>query len=77
MADLELETAIAASGLVTGAVQSALVSALIRKNVISVEEGREIYEQALLLLESAQVNAPSSAGAFDAAREIIEQHLRP
>lgn len=76
MAD-EMISAVAASSLVNGAVQAALVSMLIRKGVFTTEEGREIYEQALLMLEASQGAAPASQDVFDAARELIEQHLRP
>jgi hypothetical protein len=37
------------------------------------EEGHEIYEQALLMLETNQTR---SSVVFEAARELIEQHLR-
>jgi hypothetical protein len=76
MAEIDMETALAASGLDRGD-QAALISALVRKNVISAPEGREIYEQALLMLEASQADAPASKEAFDAAREPIEARLRP
>ena len=58
-----------------GALQAALIQTLIRKNIISNQEGREIYEQALLLLETSQT-ASSSQAVFEAAREMIEPHLQ-
>ena len=48
---------------------------MIRKNIITDEEGHEIYEQALLMLETSQ-GVCSSPEVFEAARELIEQHLR-
>lgn len=64
---------VSASSLMAGA-QTALIQTLIRKNLISAQEGREIYEQALLLLETSQTISSSQA-VFEAAREMIEPHL--
>jgi hypothetical protein len=69
--------AVAASGLMSAAVLAALVSGLIRKGALTNAEAREIYEQALLMLEAQQAEAPYSQAVFEAARELIEQHLRP
>jgi hypothetical protein len=75
--EFEMLDAVAASALSTGALLAALVSGLIRKGVLATDEGREIYEQALLMLEAQQADAPHSQAVFEAARELIEQHLRP
>lgn len=64
-----------ASSLMAGALQAALIQILLRKKMITDEEGREIYEQALLMLETSQALS-SSHEVFEAARELIEQHLR-
>jgi hypothetical protein len=40
-------------------------------------ERREIYEHALLMLEARQAEVPHSQAVIEAARELIEQHLRP
>ena len=64
---------ITASSLIAGALQAALIQSMIRKNIITDEEGHEIYEQALLMLETSQAVCPK---VFEAARELIEQHLR-
>ena len=70
--------AVAASGLVTAALISALVSGLVRKGALTTAERREIYEHALLMLEAQQAGVvPHSLAVFEAARELIEQHLRP
>ena len=45
-----LELAIASS-LMAGALQAALIQCMIRKNIITDQEGHEIYEQALLMFE--------------------------
>ena len=44
--------AVAASGLVTAALISTLVSGLVRKGALTTAERREIYEHALLILEA-------------------------
>jgi hypothetical protein len=44
---------VTASSLTAGAMLAALIQTLIRKEIISDEEGHEIYEQALLMLELA------------------------
>ena len=73
--DLNTLQVASASSLMAGALQAALIQTLIRKNLISGQEGREIYEQALLLLETSQTKS-SSQDVFEAAREMIEAHLR-
>ena len=73
--DQEL-TALWANGLATAAILAALVQRLIEQRVISAQDGREIYEQALLMLEGAQGASSASFDAFVVARELIEQHLR-
>jgi hypothetical protein len=72
LSDLQLA---AASSLMAGALQAAMIQTLIRKHLITNEEGREIYEQALLMLETNQTKC-SAPVIFEAAREMIEQHLR-
>lgn len=75
MKDLSgLELAIASS-LMAGAMQAAMIQSMVRNNIITGEEGREIYEQALLMLETKQT-ATSSPAVFEAARELIEEHFR-
>lgn len=74
---MKLIDAVAASDLVNGAVLSSLIPLLTRKGVITPDEAREVYEQALLLLETAQVGSPASREVFEIARELIEKQLRP
>jgi hypothetical protein len=69
-----LELAIASS-LMTGAMQAAIIQSLVRNHLITDDEGHEIYEQALLMLEAKQA-ATGSSDVFEAARELIEQQLR-
>jgi hypothetical protein len=75
MKNLTAQQVITASSLMAGALQAALIQSMIRKNIITDEEGHEIYEQALLMLETSQALC-SSPEVFEAARELIEQHLR-
>ena len=69
-----LELAIASS-LMAGAMQAAMIQSMVRNKLITDAEGHEIYEQALLMLETNQT-ASTSPVVFEAARELIEQHLR-
>ena len=75
MKNLTAHQVIIASSLMAGALQAATIQAMIRKGIITDEEGHEIYEQALLLLETSQA-VSCSPDVFEAARELIEQHLR-
>jgi hypothetical protein len=58
-----------------GAMQAAIIQSMVRNHLITGEEGHEIYEQALLMLEAKQT-VTGSPDVFEAARELIEQHLR-
>jgi hypothetical protein len=65
----------AAASLMASALEAATIQSLIRNRLITNEEGREIYEQALLILETNQTRS-SSRVVFEAAREMIEEHLQ-
>jgi hypothetical protein len=69
--------AIAASDLSSAAILAALIGALGAKGVLSDDEVREVYEQALYLLEAHQGNEPEARPIYEAAREIIEEQLLP
>jgi hypothetical protein len=69
--------AIAASDLVSSSVLAALVGMLGAKGILSDEEVREVYEQALYLLETHQGDEAETRPIYEAAREIIEAQLRP
>ncbi|CAM5545479.1 hypothetical protein ATER59S_04407 [Aquamicrobium terrae] len=69
--------AVAASDLVSASVLASLIGTLAGKGVLTDDETREIYEHALLLLESRQGIDPETAPIYEAAREIIEAQLRP
>jgi hypothetical protein len=47
MKNLTAHQVITASCLMAGALQAALIQSMMRKNIITGEEGHEIYEQAL------------------------------
>lgn len=70
--------AVAASDLVSASVLAALVGMLGAKGVLSDNEVREVYEQALYLLEQQQADDDGELGRiYQAAREVIESQLRP
>ena len=75
MKNLTAHQVVIASSLMAGALQAATIQSMVRKGIITDEEGHEIYEHALLMLETSQAVC-SSPEAFEAARELIEQHLR-
>ena len=64
-----------AVALSTSAITAALVFRLRRLGILGEQGEREIYEHALLMLEEGQ--GDDDSGVFDAARELIEQQLRP
>ncbi len=68
--------AIAASDLSSAAILAALIGMLGAKGVLSDQEVREVYEQALFLLETHQGDEVELRPIFEAAREIIEDQLR-
>ena len=59
MKNLTAHQVITASSLLAGALQAAMIQSMIRKNIITDEEGHEIYEQALLMLETSQAMCSS------------------
>jgi hypothetical protein len=77
MSDLTPLESIAASELVTASMMASLIPALVDIGVLSPRGAREIYENALLLIETQQGDDPSSQRIYEAARELIESRLRP
>ncbi|MGO7522507.1 hypothetical protein, partial [Rhizobium brockwellii] len=59
----------------TSAILAALVGHLRRIGAVSEEAERAIYEHALQMLEEGQ--GIDDVGVFAAAREVIEEQLRP
>lgn len=68
--------AVATSDLVSASVLAALVGMLGAKGILSEGEVREVYEQALYLLETHQGDEEQTQPIYEAAREIIEARLR-
>jgi hypothetical protein len=68
--------AIAASDPSSAAILAALIGALGAKGILTDDEVREVYEQALFLLETHQSDEPEARPIYEAAREIIEAQLR-
>ncbi len=69
---------LAASGVVNASLLAALIGALAVKGVLTDAEVKDIYEHALLMIEQDQADAgPDMADMYAAAREVIEEHLRP
>lgn len=64
-----------AVALSTSAITAALVFRLRRLGILDEQGEREIYEHALMMLEDRQ--GDDDSGVFDAARELIEEQLRP
>lgn len=64
-----------AVALSSSSILASLVAHLKRSGIISEAEQREIYEDALLMLEEGQ--GDDDSGVFRTARELIEMHLRP
>lgn len=69
--------AVAASDLVSASVLASLIGMLGAKCLLSDEEVREVYEQALYLLETQQGADEDMAPIYEIARKIIEDQLRP
>ncbi|PWJ80597.1 hypothetical protein C7441_112139 [Pseudaminobacter salicylatoxidans] len=69
--------AVAASDLASAATLASLIGTLASKGLLSDQEVRDLYENALLLLETHQGTEPEMRHVFEAAREVIEAQLRP
>jgi hypothetical protein len=48
----------------------------VEHDVLSAQDGREVYEHALLLIEMKQDDDPAVPRIYEAARKLIEAHLR-
>ncbi len=76
MPDLEPLEAIVASELASASLFASLVPALVNAGALSSRGAREIYENALLLIETRQGSEPGMQRIYEVAREIIESRLR-
>ncbi len=73
--DLRVD-AIAASEMVSAATLAALVKMLALKGLLSLRDAREVYEDALHMLEEQQGEDSGMDRIYEAAREAIEAQLR-
>lgn len=73
--DREIEQALVAANMAAMALLTSLAQTLVNKGVLTSIEGREVFEHALLMIETAQGAAPASQDAFLLARKMIEDHL--
>jgi hypothetical protein len=68
---------VAASELVSSALIASLIPALVERGVITPHDAHEIYENALLCIETLQADEPAVERIFQVARQLIETRLRP
>ena len=76
MPNLDPLEAIAASELASASLFASLIPALVNAGALSSLDAREIYENALLMIETRQGSEPGMKRVYEAAREIIEARLR-
>jgi hypothetical protein len=76
MPKLEPLEAIAASELASASLFASLVPALVTAGALSSLGAREVYENALLMIETRQGLEPGMQKVYEAARELIEARLR-
>ena len=67
---------LAASGLVSAAVLAALIGKLGELGLLKDSDVREIYDEALLLIEQQQGGGSRTDDIYEPARRIIEDRLR-
>jgi hypothetical protein len=77
MPNLDPLDSVTASTLVSASIIAALIPSLVNRGVLSPQDVNEIYENALLMIETRQGNDPSVRPIYEAARELIETHLKP
>lgn len=74
MPDLDPLESVTASHLVTSALVASLIPTLVEHDVLSPLDAREIYENALLMIEAGQDDDLGVKRIYEAARELIEVH---
>ena len=77
MPNLDPLESVAVSGLVSSSLIAVLIPALVNTGALSPRGAREIYENALLMIETHQGDDPAVGRIYEAARELIETYLRP
>ena len=75
---MEASKSVAGSAVVSASLVAALVGSLVTKGILNDDDVKEIFEQALLMIEEQQAHAsPDTVDLYAAARNVIEEHLRP
>jgi glycerol-3-phosphate O-acyltransferase len=77
MPDLDPLESVAASELVSASLLASLIPTLVNRGVLSPQDANDIYENALMMIEMQQGSDPTVQHVYEAARELIEAHLRP
>ena len=77
MPDLDPLESVAASELVSSALIASLIPTLVERGVLTSEDAQDVYENALLMIETQQGDEPAVQRICEAARELIETRLRP
>ncbi len=67
--------ALASSELVSSATLAALVKSLLVNGILSNDDVRELYEDALLILESQQGDNAHTRKLYEDARAVIESQM--
>jgi hypothetical protein len=75
--DLDPLESVAASELVSASMLASLIQARVNRGALSPQDANEIYENALMMIEMQQGADPAVQRVYEAARELIEMHLRP
>lgn len=66
---------LAALQLVSAALMGTLIPKLVQRGVLTDKDAHEIYETALLMIETGQGSDPALQSIYETARHIIEKHL--
>ena len=75
--DLDTLESVAVSELVSSALIASLIPTLVERGVLTSEDAHDVYENALLMIETQQDDEPAVQRIYEAARELIEARLRP
>lgn len=73
---MDKNDATAAGTIASAALIASLISRLRANRILSDEDVKETYDSALLDLETAQGADSDTAHIFEAARRLLEDHLR-
>jgi hypothetical protein len=76
MPGLDPVESVAASELVSSTLIASLIPTVVEVGVLTERQAREVYEGALLLIETGQGDESAVQRIYKTARELIEAHLR-